>query len=188
MPTDDRLEVTTAAELDAWLAATDRTESIWLVTYRRHHPGYLSWAEVVECLLAHGWIDSTARSLDGDRSMLLIAPRRPGSTWSGRNKATVARLEAEGRMTEAGRAVVDRAKADGTWTILDDVEALIVPPDLDAALDGTAGARAHWDDFPDGVKKQALWWVKSAKRPETRGRRIAAITEAAAEGRRPDGS
>jgi len=188
MPNDERIEVRTAAELEAWLASTDRTDSIWLVTYKKHHPDYLSWDELVESLLAHGWIDSTARALDEDRSMVRIAPRRAGSTWSGRNKEAVARLEASGRMTDAGRAVVDRAKADGTWTILDDVEALVVPDDLAAALAEAGDARAHWDSFPAGVKKQLLWWVKSARREATRERRIAAIAEDAAEGRRANGT
>ncbi len=81
MPTDDRLEIRTQAELDAWLASTDRTESIWLVSYKKHHPDYVSWDEIVESLLAHGWIDSTARALDDDPSMQRISPRRAGSIW-----------------------------------------------------------------------------------------------------------
>lgn len=157
------------------------------MSYKKHHPDYVSWPEIVESLLAHGWIDSTARKVDEDRSMILIAPRRAGSMWSAVNKAIVARLEADGRMTDAGRAVIDRAKADGTWTILDDVEALIEPDDLAAALDTTSGARGHWDDFPPSVRKNLLWWVKSAKRPDTRARRIATIATETAEGRRPNG-
>ena len=184
---EERIEIRSTSELDAWLASTDRSESIWLVSYKKGHPDYVSWAEIVEVLLAHGWIDSTARALDDHRSMLLIAPRRKGSTWSMRNKETVARLEAEDRMTPAGRGAIERAKADGSWSILDDVEALVVPDDLAAALDGIAGARETWESFPDSTKKQALWWVKSAKREPTRTRRIEAIAERAAEGRRPDG-
>lgn len=187
---EDRLEVRDQAGLDRWLATEGRrrTESIWLVSYKKHHPDYLSWDEIVETLLCHGWIDSTARRVDEDRSMLRISPRREGSIWSRINKEMVARLESEGRLTDAGRAVIDRAKADGTWTILDDVEALIVPEDLGAALDAAAGARGHWESFPASARKNLLWWVKSARRPETRQRRIAAIAEAAAEGRRANGA
>jgi uncharacterized protein YdeI (YjbR/CyaY-like superfamily) len=190
MPNDDRIEVRSQVELDAWLGTVgrERTESIWLVTHKKHHPDYVSYDEIVESMLAHGWIDSTTRRLDEHRSMLLIAPRRRGSTWSARNKAIVQRLEAEGRITDAGRAVIDRARADGTWTILDDVEALVVPDDLAEALDETPGARGHWDAFPPSARKNLLWWVKSAKRPETRARRIGRIAEEAAEGRRATGA
>lgn len=189
MANDERLEIRSQADLDAWLATVgrDRAESIWLVSYKKHHPDYVSYDEIVESVLAHGWIDSTTRRLDGDRSMLLVAPRRQGSTWSARNKAIVERLEQQGRITDAGWAVIERAKADGTWTILDDVERLVVPDDLSAALDGTNGARGHWDSFPTSARKNLLWWVKSAKRPETRARRIEAIAREAAKGRRANG-
>ncbi len=165
-----------------------RTDSVWLVTFKKHHPDYVSYDEIVESMLAHGWIDSTTRRLDADRSMLLIAPRRKGSTWSARNKAIVDRLEAEGRITDAGRAVIDQAKADGTWTILDDVEQLIVPDDLAAALDGIPNARDHWESFPPSARKNLLWWVKSAKRPDTRARRIETVAAEAGEGRRANGA
>ncbi|MEX1279895.1 MAG: YdeI/OmpD-associated family protein [Acidimicrobiia bacterium] len=190
MSTDDHLEVRSQAELDRWLEAEGRrrTESIWLVSYKKHHPDYLSWGEIVETLLCHGWIDSTARKVDEDRSMLRISPRREGSIWSRVNKEMVARLASEGRITDAGWAVIDRAKADGTWTILDDVEALIVPDDLGAALDATPGARDHWESFPASARKNLLWWVKSAKRPETRALRVASVVSEAAEGRRANGT
>lgn len=190
MPNDERIEVRSQAELEAWLVTegTTRAESIWLVSYKKHHPDYLSFGEIVESLLCHGWIDSTTRRVDEDRSMIRIAPRRAGSTWSRVNKDLVARLEAEGRMTDAGRAVIERAKADGTWTILDDVEALVVPDDLADALDGTPGARGHWESFPASARKNLLWWVKSAKREPTRERRIATIAAEAAEGRRANGA
>lgn len=190
MANDDRLEVRSQGELDTWLdtVGRDRTESIWLVTHKKHHPDYVSYDEIVESMIAHGWIDSTTRRLDADRSMLLIAPRRKGSTWSARNKAIVERLEGEGRITDAGRAVIDRAKADGTWTVLDDVEQLVVPDDLAAALDGTPHARRHWESFPPSAKKNLLWWVKSAKRPETRAKRIDAVTAEASQGRRANGA
>ena len=115
--------------------------------------------------------------------MLWISPRRKGSNWSRVNKAHVERLEAQGLMTPAGRAAVERAKVDGTWAALDGVEALEVPPDLAGALDGPL--REVWDGWPRSVRRGALEILLNAKRPETRAAKIAAIVEAARAGGRP---
>jgi uncharacterized protein YdeI (YjbR/CyaY-like superfamily) len=184
MASEPQVEVRSVEALEAWLEAGPQGVH-WLVVFKRHHPDYVSWPEVVECLLCHGWIDSRTKRLDEDRSLLRVSPRRPGSIWSRVNKEAIERLECEGRMRPAGRAVVERAKADGSWTELDDIEALLVPDDLAAALDALPVARATWDAYPASVKKQVLWAVKSAKRDETRSRRIAGVVEAAAAGRRP---
>ena len=89
--------------------------------------------------------------------MLYFARRRPGSGWARTNKERIARLEAEGAMLPAGQAVVDRARADGSWTLLDSVEDLVVPDDLAAALARDPGAREHWDRFTPSARKQILW-------------------------------
>jgi uncharacterized protein YdeI (YjbR/CyaY-like superfamily) len=117
--------------------------------------------------------------------MLWIAPRKPGSNWSKPNKDRVARLEAAGLMAGPGRQAVERARADGTWTALDAVEALEVPPDLAAALDALPPARAHWDAFPRSVRRGALERILTARRPETRAARIAEVARLAADNLRP---
>ena len=83
--------------------------------------------------------------------------------------------------------MIDAAKADGTWTLLDEVEDLIVPPDLDAAFSRHPGSRATWDAFPVSPRKQMLTWIVTAKRPETRASRIDQVAAAAAEGKRARG-
>ena len=110
------VEVRSRAELRAWLAANHRQPAgVWLVTHKKSEGGrHLPYEEVVQECLAHGWVDSLARAKDERRSMLWISPRRKGSNWSRVNKAHVERLEAQGLMTPAGRAAVERAKADGT--------------------------------------------------------------------------
>ena len=102
---------------------------------------------------------------------------------SGLNKRKLEVLFAEGRMHPRGIAVVEAAKADGSWTLLDDVEALVIPDDLAAALDENQTARSHFDGFRDREKMGILWWLKSAKRAETRAKRVRAVVDAAAEGR-----
>lgn len=169
----DRLDIKgNRDELRAWLADNHATaESIFLVRYKKHTEHYLSHGQIAEELLCWGWIDSHARKLDEDRSLLLISPRRPGSPWSAVNKAHIERAIASGAMTQAGLDRIEAAKRDGSWTLFDDVEAMIVPDDLAVALD-TAGSRATFDGFPDSSKKGILWWIKSAKRAATRQKRI----------------
>lgn len=132
----------------------------------------MSYAESVEEALAFGWVDSLPRALDSERSMLWFAPRKPRTGWSRPNKERVARLIADGRMTAAGLAKVDAAKRDGSWTKLDAIESLEIPPDLAAALNAETLAKEHFAEFPRSVKRGILEWISTAKKPETRQRRI----------------
>jgi uncharacterized protein YdeI (YjbR/CyaY-like superfamily) len=117
--------------------------------------------------------------------MLWIAPRKPGSNWSKPNKDRIARLDAAGLLAPAGRAAVERAQTEGTWTALDGVEALEVPPDLAAALDALPPARTNWDAFPRSVRRGVLEIILNAKRAETRAARIAEVARLAADNIRP---
>jgi uncharacterized protein YdeI (YjbR/CyaY-like superfamily) len=167
----------------AWLAEHHgRGDGVWVV-YDRGPTG-LDYDGIVEEALCFGWVDSQGRGLDEARTMLYVAPRKKGSGWAGTNKARIERLSAEGRMAPAGVAAVERAKADGTWSLLDDVENLTEPPDLTAALDAVPAARAAWDGFPRSARRAILEWITIAKRPATREARIAETVSEAAAGRR----
>ena len=181
-----RVHFETIDEWRAWLADNhERPDGVWLVTWRRPtgRPAPVYEDQIVEAL-RYGWVDSTAKKLDDERTMLYFARRRPGSEWARTNKVRVARLEAESRMLPQGQAVVDRARADGSWTLLDAVEDLIVPDDLALALDRQTGARAQWEQFTPSARKQILWWIVQAKRPETRAARIDETARRAALGER----
>jgi len=187
MAIDDypRVEMKTRRAWRAWLEANHATSGpIMLVTWKKGTPHYLSYADIVEEALCFGWIDSTARGLDQQRSMLMLAPRKPKSGWSALNKRRIEALERNGLMTPAGRAKIDAAKRDGSWTALDAVESLEMPADLAKAL-GKKGL-ATYDSWPPFLRKQALYWIEGAKRPETRTRRVGEVAEAAKQGRRPD--
>jgi uncharacterized protein YdeI (YjbR/CyaY-like superfamily) len=138
------IEVTSRAALRDWLASNhDRPTGVWIVTYKKADPArHLPTTEIVDEALCWGWIDSLPRAKDAARTMLYLAPRKPGSGWSRVNKAKVARLEAAGRIAPPGRAVIDRARADGSWAALDAVEDLILPEDLDRALASRSRAQA----------------------------------------------
>jgi uncharacterized protein YdeI (YjbR/CyaY-like superfamily) len=141
--------------------------------YKKHVTDkYVSWDEVVEEALCFGWIDSLPRKLDADRSMLLLSPRRPGCPWSRLNKQRVGKLLDSGQMMSSGLAVIEQTKQDGSWTIYDEIEDLVVPTDLSAALTQNEAAERRFYAFSDSSKKNILWWIKSAKQPATRQKRI----------------
>ena len=122
------------------------------------------------------------RALDADRSMILIAPRNPKSGWSAINKAHVDHIRATGEITPAGEAKIAAAVANGMWDFLNDVDALIAPDDLIAAL---GDARAAYDAYPKSIKRGTLEWIKTAKTAPTRAARIQNVVDSARDGLRP---
>ena len=169
----EEVEVLSREDLRSWLRENHgRPSGVWLVHHKKTSPHYLPMGDIVAECIAWGWIDSLVRGKDATRAMHWIAPRKPGSNWSGVNKAIAAELEADGLMTAAGRAAVETAKRDGSWTALDAVERLEVPEDLASALESRPPARTNWDAFPRSVRRGVLEWLLNAKRPDTRARRV----------------
>jgi uncharacterized protein YdeI (YjbR/CyaY-like superfamily) len=170
----ERLDFTTAAAWQSWLAEHyTRKQGVWLVQYKsRTGKPAIPYEDAIRVALCFGWIDSTYRSVDEERGMLWWSPRRKGSVWARSNKERVEQLEAEGRMTDAGRAVIAAAKADGSWSILESVEALSVPADLAASLAARPGADESWEAMVASARRPYLLWIATAKRPETRARRV----------------
>ncbi len=181
------VEITRRAEWRDWLAANHaRTDGAWVVTYKKHcGDRYVAWAEIVQEALCFGWIDGRTRRVDEERVKRHLSPRKTGSIWSALNKRHVAELQPKGLMTPAGQRLIDAAIADGSWTFLDDIDALIEPDDLVAALDASPAALAAWDETNPSARKQALYHIKTAKRVDTRAGRIAQIVERAARGEPP---
>ena len=176
-----KVQVESRKEWRAWLEANhESAESIWLVTFKKTSGKlHVSYDAVVEEALCFGWIDSLPRKLDDERSMLLLSPRKPGSAWSKVNKDRVERMAAAGKMHPAGLRKIEQSKADGSWTFLDDVEALVIPDDLAAALAEYEDAEENFMAFPPSTKRGILEWIKQAKRPETRSKRIRETAELA---------
>jgi uncharacterized protein YdeI (YjbR/CyaY-like superfamily) len=182
----------------ALLAVADRAElRAWLERNHASSPGVnlaigkkggqataLTYDDAVEEALCFGWIDSTARRLDDDRYTVLYTPRKRGGTWARTNKARVERLTAEGLMAPAGIAVIEAAKADGSWTALEDAENLVMPDDLAQALE-QADARERFDALSASARQMALYWISTAKREATRSARVSETVSAALEGRGP---
>ena len=186
MNDDDRVQPGSVQEWREWLAAHHtRGTGVWLVTWRAGSGGpQIGYDESVEQALCFGWVDSKGRTLDDQRTMLWFAPRKARSGWARSNKERIDRLTAAGLMEPAGLALVEAAKADGSWTLLDAVEDLVVPDDLGAALDAAPRARAHFEAFPRSVRRSILEWIVQARRPETRARRVAETAERASRNER----
>ncbi|WP_017297299.1 YdeI/OmpD-associated family protein [Nodosilinea nodulosa] len=182
-PPENSIQVASRAEWRDWLAANhDRPEGIWLITFKKR-PGqpYVSYDDVVEEALCFGWIDSRPNRLDNERTMLWLAPRKPGTGWSALNKKRIEAMTAAGLMMPAGLAKIEAAQQDGSWESLDAIERLEIPPDLAAALAESDVARANFDAFPRSAKRGILEWIASARRAETRDRRIAETVSLAAQ-------
>jgi uncharacterized protein YdeI (YjbR/CyaY-like superfamily) len=173
-------------EWRTWLEANHtRQEGAWLVTYKKATgKPRVEYDEAVEEALCFGWVDSKPNKLDDERSLLWFAPRKGGTGWSKPNKERVERMLAAGKMAPAGLAKVEAAQADGTWTLLDEVETLTIPPDLASALASLPPAAENFAAFPRSVKRGILEWILQAKRPETRAARVAETARLAAEGKR----
>jgi uncharacterized protein YdeI (YjbR/CyaY-like superfamily) len=170
----DAVLVRSRADWRAWLHTQHtRAQGVWAVTFRKGsgEPAP-SYDELVEEALCVGWVDSRPRKLDERRTMLWFAPRKAGSGWARPNKLRVEKLMAAGLMRPAGLVKVDAAKADGSWTMLDAVEDLLVPDDLAQAFDAQPGSRAHWDTFPRSARRGILEWIVQAKTAPTRAKRI----------------
>lgn len=132
----------------------------------------LSYEDAVEEALCFGWIDSKLNSLDEQRFLLHFMPRKPKSIWSQRNKQRVKKLITEGLMTDAGMKKIEAARIDGSWNTLDAIDQLKVPTDLRQALLANKNAANNFESLSNSSKKAILFWIDSAKRPETRLARI----------------
>ncbi|MEL6659769.1 MAG: YdeI/OmpD-associated family protein [Bacteroidota bacterium] len=170
-----------------WLKANHLTKDfIWLIIKKKGAPSLnLSWSEAVDEALCFGWIDSTKKSIDEEQYMQYFCKRKPKSNWSRVNKEKVKTLTERGLMEEAGYKSIEIAKENGSWTILDKVEALVIPEDLRVAFANYQGSLAYFEDLSKSAKKILLYWVISAKRPETRQKRITEIAENASKNLKP---
>jgi len=152
--------------------------AVWLILYKKKSPDHnLSWGESVDEALCFGWIDSVKKTIDSEKYKQYFSRRKAKSNWSKINKDKVEILIDEGLMEEAGYRSIEIAKKNGSWTILDEIEALVIPEDLKEELANYNGADEYFESLSTSDKKILLHWVVSAKRKETRQKRILEIVE-----------
>lgn len=165
---------TTTGEWEAFLADDPPDEGVRLQLRKKLSaaPGIV-WQEALEVALCYGWIDGQSKRLDDDFTLQAFTPRRKNSPWSQINQGHVARLIAEGRMTPAGQAEIDRAKTDGRWDAAYRVKDALPSPEFAAALAANAEAEATWQSSTKQARWAFLFRLSQVKRDETRTRNIA---------------
>lgn len=169
-----------------WLEKNHAKEkSRFLIIYKKSSfvPS-VYYPEAVDEALCFGWIDSVPKKRDEQSYYLLFTKRQAKSNWSAVNKAKVKKLMAEGKMAAAGMAMVELAKRSGTWNALNAVDRLTLPDDFRQALNQNRQAARYWEAFPPSAKRGILEWLFSAKRPETRSKRLKEVIRLAEQNKR----
>lgn len=172
----------------AWLAEHHKRErAIWVIFYKKHVPKpCVSYDEAVEEALCFGWIDGLRKRIDDEKHRIRFTPRRPTSIWSESNKARVRRLIAKRRMTPAGLRLVAAAKRSGEWGKSDGLpKKIVMPPELERSLAANPRARAFFATLAPSYRRTYIGWILTAKRQETRDRRIGIVVTRCANGKKP---
>jgi uncharacterized protein YdeI (YjbR/CyaY-like superfamily) len=177
------------ADADAWRKWLEtnhaRSDGVWLLLSKQGttHPTSLTYDEALEEALGHGWIDGQLRGKDDNTYVRRFTPRRTRSSWSKRNVSIIERLVSEGRMHPAGLAEVERAQADGRWdTAYAGGKTMEVPADFAAALRANPRAQAMFEKLSRQNRYAVLYRIETAKRSDTRARRISEFVAMLARG------
>lgn len=189
MKTTERQKVyiNTAIEWRGWLEENHQTiQSVWVIcNTKKSNMPVVYWSDLVDEALCFGWIDSTRKTIDETSFMQLFSKRKTNSTWSKINKEKVQRLIDGKLMKPAGYESIKTAKKNGSWEILDSVEELIIPQDLENAFENHKGSKEYFLNLSKSLRKMLLQWIVLAKRPETRAKRIDEIVKEALQKNRP---
>ena len=171
----------------AWLQEHhEKEKSVWLIFLKNNTDlPKLTWSEAVDEALCFGWIDSIAKPVDELSFMRFFSRRKPNSVWSAINKEKVEKLIASGQMMQAGLDCIETARQNGSWTILDMAESLIIPPDLAKGFQESPEAENYFLSLSKTDRKNILQWLVLAKREYTRQKRITEIVELAAQHIKP---
>lgn len=172
----------TPAAFDTWLAThgTTTPAGLFLQITKKSAPGpaSLTYDQAVDTALCHGWIDGQRRALSATAFLQRFTPRRKRSVWSARNVAKVGVLEAEGRMKAEGRREVEEARGDGRWEAAYGGGGEVrVPRELEGVLEGNERARRGWEALGRSARAEAVYRIGSARREETRKRRVEEVVE-----------
>lgn len=184
-----QVEVTSKRQLRAWLMTHHtQSDSVWLVTYKKHMgQRYVSVQDILDEVLCFGWVDGIRRQLDEERTMQMISPRQT-QHWAKTYKDRAAKLIETGQMHPAGLAAIAESKRNGLWNFMDDVDALIKPDDLIAALEAHPPAQENFDAFSPSSRRNILRWIKLAKTAKTRAKRLQETAELAAQNQKRPGT
>ena len=157
-----------------WLQVNHlKLQQVWLILHKKSNPDIsVSYEDAVQEALCFGWIDSKPRKKDEHTFLLFFSRRKPKSVWSASNKKRLVKLIANGQMMPAGLESIEIAKANGSWASIDNVEAMIMPLELEKAFKKNKKASLNFSAFPASVKKGIYQWISSAKTDATLKKRI----------------
>ena len=184
-----KVEIITQMQLRNWLKNNySQKEGVWLVTFKKSEKEkYVSREEVLDELICFGWIDGIRRKLDNTRTMQLISPRRV-QHWAKTYKDRAAKLIEENKMHQSGLNSIKQGKESGLWNFMDDLDNLVIPEDLNVALNKLEGSFDFFDNINDSSKRFVLRWIKLAKTEKTRKSRIEKISKLSSIGEKLPGS
>lgn len=174
----DGKQIKSFRDRSSWAAWLDKNHAaspgVWLrLTKKSSNLRSISYGDAVEVALCYGWIDGQAKGEDENHSLQKFTPRTKRSIWSKRNREKAAALIDSGRMKPAGLAAIERAKQDGRWAVAyDSPSTMEVPSDLQAALNQQPRAKAFFDTLDARNRYAMLFQIQTAKRSDTRERRI----------------
>jgi len=173
-----KVEIKSQEQLRNWLKNNySQKEGVWLVTFKKsENEKYVSRDEVLDELICFGWIDGIRRKLDDTRTMQFISPRRV-QHWAKSYKERAAKLIEENKMHQSGLDSIKQGKESGLWNFMDDVDNLVIPEDLNIALNKLEGALDFFNNLNDSSKRFVLRWIKLAKTEKTRNSRIEKIAK-----------
>lgn len=164
----------------------NKKQSVWVIYFKKKsNIPTVIYSEAVDEALCFGWVDSKSKPIDEEKFMQFFSKRKEKSVWSKVNKEKIERLTKAGLMTKAGYEIIETAKQNGSWTILDEAEALIIPVDLDKEFQKRKNAKDYFLGLSRSDKRNILQWLTLAKRPETRQKRITEIAELAEQNLKP---
>lgn len=171
------ISTTTAKDITTWrqwlLEHHENTAAVWLIIYKKASgKASITYKEALQEALCFGWIDSKINKRDAESFFQYFSKRNPNSNWSKVNKELIAKLTAANRMQPKGLEMVALAKERGTWDALNEVEAGIIPDDLEAEFQKYEHAKQYFEAFPRSIKRGILEWIFNAKRAPTRLKRI----------------
>ena len=163
-----------------------KKEAVWLIFFKKKSSTpNLSWSEAVDAALCFGCIDSVKKTIDSERYIQYFSRRKPNSIWSKINKDKIEKLTESGLMTEPGLKSIEIAKQNGSWTLLDSVENLEIPEDLEQEFKQYPESKDYFLSLSKSVRKTMLAWVALAKRQDTRAKRVTEIAKNARHKKKP---
>ena len=177
MEEKEQLYFKNSQEWRVWLHDNHHSsKGVYLIFYKvSSEAESMRWEEAVQVAICYGWIDSTVKKLDDERRRQMFTPRKDKSVWSKLNKTYIEKLILDNLMHESGMKKIETAKQNGSWAVLDAVENLEIPEDLQAAFSKNKTAFNNYCNFSPSYRKNYLYWLNQAKRLETRTIRMAEI-------------